>query len=261
MTTLASFHSIYRLAPGSYTEDYIMAKKQKSKKKMAKKTVAKKKASKKGAGKTKKTTTKKKITKKKATSKKATKVSKKASKKVTKKKVSKKAVKKTPPAPKVKLSPGLKIGDSVPHVDIPATDGTFNVSKFLGKNIVLYFYPKDDTPGCTLEGHDFSNNIEKFAAENTVIYGVSKDSLKSHNSFCLKYGYKHPLMSDETEKLCQIFGVIKEKNMYGRKYQGIERSTFLIDKKGTLAEIWRGVKVEGHVDAVLARVKELNTSR
>ncbi|MEX0951123.1 MAG: thioredoxin-dependent thiol peroxidase [Gammaproteobacteria bacterium] len=152
----------------------------------------------------------------------------------------------------------VKIGKAVPDFKLPATgDQTIRLSDFKGQNVVLYFYPKDSTPGCTLEGQNFRDNMRKFSNKNTVIFGVSRDSLKSHEKFKEKQCFPFDLLSDEDEKLCQLFDVIKEKNMYGKKVMGIERSTFLIDAEGILREEWRKVKVDGHVDEVLAAVKAL----
>ena len=128
----------------------------------------------------------------------------------------------------------------------------------LGSYIVMFFYPKDNTPGCTQEGLDFSNNFTKFKKLNTKIYGISRDSLKSHDSFKNKYKYKFDLISDPDEHLCNLFDVIKEKNMYGKKYMGIERSTFIINPKGVLIREWRKVKVKDHSDEVLQYIKNLN---
>ncbi|MEX2515965.1 MAG: thioredoxin-dependent thiol peroxidase [Gammaproteobacteria bacterium] len=152
----------------------------------------------------------------------------------------------------------VKIGKAVPDFKLPATgDQTIRLSELKGQNVVLYFYPKDSTPGCTLEGQNFRDNMRKFGNKNTVIFGVSRDSLKSHEKFKEKQCFPFDLLSDEDEKLCQLFDVIKEKNMYGKKVMGIERSTFLIDAEGILREEWRKVKVDGHVDEVLAAVKAL----
>lgn len=150
------------------------------------------------------------------------------------------------------------IGKKVPAFSALATgDKKIQLSDLKGKNIVIYFYPKDSTPGCTLEGQDFRDNIRKFSTRKTVILGVSKDSLASHEKFKAKQNFSFDLLSDEDEKLCQLFDVIKEKNMYGKKFMGIERSTFLIDDKGVLRKEWRKVKVKGHVDEVLEAVKAL----
>ena len=150
------------------------------------------------------------------------------------------------------------VGKKVAAFDLPATGGkTIALGDLKGKNVVLYFYPKDSTPGCTLEGQDFRDHIRKFSARNTVVLGVSRDSIKSHESFKEKQCFPFELLSDEDETLCRQFGVIKQKNMYGRKVLGIERSTFLIDEKGVLRREWRGVKVPGHVEEVLEAIKEL----
>jgi len=124
------------------------------------------------------------------------------------------------------------------------------------KKIVLYFYPKDSTPGCTLEGQDFRDNKRKFSARNTIVLGVSRDSVKSHENFKGKQSFSFDLLSDPDEKLCRQFDVIKEKNMYGRKVVGIERSTFLIDEKGLLIKEWRKVKVKSHVEEILEEIKQ-----
>ncbi len=149
----------------------------------------------------------------------------------------------------------LKIGQVVPDMELPSTDGGFSFAKHKGQTIVLFFYPKDHTPGCTLEGHDFTNHLKEFANKNTLVFGVSKDNLSSHQKFITKQNYQHHLISDENEKLCQAFGVIKEKSMYGRTYLGIERSTFIINSNGVLEHAWRGVKVDGHVKEVLGKLK------
>ncbi len=146
----------------------------------------------------------------------------------------------------------LKLKDKVPDFAATATNDTeFRLSKNIGKNIVIYFYPKDNTPGCTKEGEDFRDQFEAFSSINAIIVGVSRDSVKSHGKFICKYNFPFDLIADEDEKVCQLFDVIKEKNMYGRKYMGIERSTFLIDSNGTLIKEWRKVKVKGHVEEVL----------
>ena len=153
----------------------------------------------------------------------------------------------------------VKIGKKVTDIKLPATgDQELKVSDFKNKNIVVYFYPKDSTSGCTKEGQDFRDNIAKFKRASTVILGVSRDSIKSHENFKAKQEFPFDLLSDKEEKLCEQFDVIKEKNMYGKKVMGIERSTFLIDKEGVLQQEWRKVKVDGHVEEVLAAVKELN---
>ena len=151
-----------------------------------------------------------------------------------------------------------KIGNKVTDIKLAATGAqVIRLSDFKGKNIVLYFYPKDSTPGCTLEGQDFRDNKSKFSARNTVILGVSRDSIKSHENFKSKQSFSFDLLSDPDEKLCKQFDVIKEKNMYGKKVIGIERSTFLIDEDGILVKEWRKVKVKGHVVEVLEEIKKL----
>ena len=132
-----------------------------------------------------------------------------------------------------------------------------DLSQLKGKKVVLYFYPKDSTPGCTTEGQDFRDLYKKFAKANAVIYGLSRDSIKSHETFKEKQSFPFDLISDPTEKICKQYDVIKEKNMYGRKVIGIERSTFLIDKKGILRNEWRKVKVKEHVNDVLQILKKL----
>ena len=140
-------------------------------------------------------------------------------------------------------------------------DQTFKMTDYAGKNLVIYFYPKDSTPGCTLEGQDFRDNYSKFKRNKTVVVGVSRDSVKSHENFKEKQDFPFELLSDPDEKLCQQFDVIKEKNMYGRKVMGIERSTFLIDTKGVLRKEWRKLKVPDHVNEVLDAVRELNKNQ
>lgn len=153
----------------------------------------------------------------------------------------------------------VSLDKKVPDFTAAATsDQTVKLSQLKGKNVVLYFYPKDATPGCTVEGQDFRDNHSKFTKLNTQIFGVSRDSLKSHENFKSKQEFPFELISDEDEKLCQLFDVIKEKNMYGKISLGIERSTFLIDAQGMLRREWRKVKVEGHVAEVLAAVKEIS---
>ncbi|GJM05653.1 MAG: peroxiredoxin [marine bacterium B5-7] len=152
----------------------------------------------------------------------------------------------------------VSIGKKIPAFTLPATgDQTIKLSALKGKNIVLYFYPKDSTPGCTLEGQDFRDNIRKFSSRNTIILGVSRDKLTSHEKFKEKQSFPFDLLSDEDETLCNLFDVIKEKNMYGKKHMGIERSTFLIDEKGILRQEWRKVKVKNHVNEVLEALKTL----
>ena len=152
----------------------------------------------------------------------------------------------------------VSAGKKIPGFTLPATgDQDISLSGLKGKNVVVYFYPKDSTPGCTLEGQDFRDQIGKFRRRKTVILGISRDSIKSHENFKAKQEFPFELLSDADEKVCKLFDVIKEKNMYGRKVMGIERSTFLIDDKGVLRQEWRKLKVPGHVDEVLEAVKAL----
>jgi peroxiredoxin Q/BCP len=141
---------------------------------------------------------------------------------------------------------------------VPSSDGeTFSLSEKKGKKIVLYFYPKDSTPGCTTEGIEFNELLPQFKKLNAEVYGVSRDSLKSHDKFICKYDFKFQLLSDEDEALCQIFDVIKEKNMYGKKVMGIERSTFVIDEDQKLVGEFRKIKAEGHAAEMLKFLKTL----
>jgi peroxiredoxin Q/BCP len=150
------------------------------------------------------------------------------------------------------------VGKPVPDFSLPSTGGTaFQLSQHLGNKLVLYFYPKDNTPGCTIEGGDFRDRHKEFAKAGCEVFGVSRDSLDSHEKFKSKMKFPFELLSDADEALCKQFGVMKMKNMYGRKVRGIERSTFVIDGKGALAREWRGVRVPGHVEEVLNFVKAL----
>jgi peroxiredoxin Q/BCP len=150
------------------------------------------------------------------------------------------------------------LGKPIPAFSLEATSGqTLTQQDLQGKNTVLYFYPKDDTPGCTQEGQDFRDHIKKFMKFNAQVVGVSRDDLKSHESFKAKYAFPFELLSDPDEVLCSIFDVMKMKNMYGKQVRGVERSTFLIDDKGILRQEWRKVKVDTHVDEVLAAVEKL----
>ena len=152
----------------------------------------------------------------------------------------------------------LEIGDKAPNFDMP-TDGAGSASlaKLKGKNVVLYFYPKDDTPGCTIEAKQFGDLQKDFAKANTVVIGVSKDSVKKHDKFKEKYCLPFVLASDEETNVCEAYGTWVEKSMYGKTYMGISRDTFLIDGAGKLAQIWRKVKPEGHAAEVLAAAKAL----
>ncbi|MFV2060346.1 MAG: peroxiredoxin [Gammaproteobacteria bacterium] len=153
----------------------------------------------------------------------------------------------------------VSLGKKIPQFKIDATgDKKISLSDLKDKNIVLYFYPRDNTSGCTTEGQAFRDNIAKFKQQNTVILGVSRDSVRTHENFKEKQKFPFDLLADTEEVLCDLFDVIKMKNMYGKKVRGIERSTFLIDQHGKLAQEWRKVKVAGHVDDVLSAVKLLN---
>lgn len=136
-------------------------------------------------------------------------------------------------------------------------DNNFSNNDFIGKKLVIYFYPKDSTPGCTTQGQDFKDNFKTFKKLNTEILGVSRDSVKSHENFKLKQSFPFELLSDPEEKMCKAFDVMKMKSMYGKQYMGVDRSTFLIDEKGRVIKEWRSVKVKGHVEEVLSLVKEL----
>ncbi len=149
------------------------------------------------------------------------------------------------------------LNEKAPMFTAQATTGTLSLSDFTGKRLILYFYPKDNTSGCTTEGLDFQANYEAFKALNCEVIGVSRDSLKSHSNFCNKQGFTFPLISDPEETLCQAYDVMKLKKMYGREYMGVERSTFLIDENGTVRQEWRKVKVAGHVQEVLEALKAL----
>jgi peroxiredoxin Q/BCP len=149
-------------------------------------------------------------------------------------------------------------GEKLKNFSLPSTsDSQFQLKDFSGKNIVLYFYPKDATPGCTIESIEFSKLLTQFQKKNTEIFGISRDSIPSHEKFKIKEKIKFELLSDADEKVCKLFDVIKEKNMYGKKVMGIERSTFVIDAKGTVIKEWRKVKAEGHAEEVLNFVKDL----
>lgn len=150
----------------------------------------------------------------------------------------------------------LKPGDPAPAFDMPtAGAGRAKLSAFKGKHVVLYFYPKDDTPGCTLEALNFTEKAKQFADLGAIVVGVSRDSCAKHEKFAQKHGLSHILGSDENGEVCAAYGVWVEKSMYGRTYMGVERATFLIDPKGRLAAVWRKVKVSGHVDEVLKAIR------
>ena len=156
------------------------------------------------------------------------------------------------------MTDALKIGDKAPLFKLPRDGGAeASLADFAGRSLVLYFYPKDDTSGCTAEAIDFNRLAADFAKAGAAIVGVSPDPVKKHDKFRDKYELGFPLVSDETKTMLETYGVWVEKSMYGRKYMGVERSTFLIDGKGKIARIWRKVKVTGHADEVLAAVRAL----
>lgn len=148
--------------------------------------------------------------------------------------------------------------EAISSPELPATgDQLLSIQHFRGHPLVIYFYPRDNTPGCTQEGQDFRDRYDDFATAACAVVGVSRDSLKSHENFSAKYQFPFALIADADEELCRLFDVIKEKNMYGKKVLGIERSTFLLDAEGRIAREWRKVKVPGHVDEVLEAARAL----
>ena len=149
------------------------------------------------------------------------------------------------------------LGKPVPDFSLPSTGGAFQLSSLRGTKVVLYFYPKDNTPGCTTEGADFRDSYPAFRRANCEVFGISRDSLASHERFKEKMKFPFELLADPQEAVCKRFGVMKLKNMYGKQVRGIERSTFVIDANGVLAREWRGVKVPGHVQEVLNFAKAL----
>lgn len=155
--------------------------------------------------------------------------------------------------------PRPEIGDKAPAFDLPAfPSGRIKLSQFKGKqNVVLYFYPRDNTPGCTTEACDFRDSLGQFQSADAVVLGVSTDSVESHRKFAEKFELPFPLLADEDHALAETYGVWVEKNMYGKKSMGLQRSTFLIDKSGKVAAVWPRVKVEGHATAVAAKLAEL----
>jgi peroxiredoxin Q/BCP len=155
------------------------------------------------------------------------------------------------------LGMSVDVGDRAPDFKMPTDDGDVSLKSLKGRNIVLYFYPKDDTPGCTKEACGFQDALPNFSKIDAEIIGISKDSPTRHQNFKKKYGLKFKLASDEDGAVCESYGVWKEKKNYGRSYMGIERSTFLIDGKGVIRKVWRKVKVNGHVDEVLEVAKAL----
>jgi peroxiredoxin Q/BCP len=151
----------------------------------------------------------------------------------------------------------VEVGSQIPDFTAASTAGEISLSSLQGSKVVLYFYPKDNTPGCTTQGGDFRDAHQAFTDSDTVILGVSRDSLRSHEGFKSKQGFRFELISDADESLCTLFDVIKMKNMYGKQVRGIERSTFVIDAEGRLVREWRGVKVPGHVAQVLEFVRSI----
>jgi peroxiredoxin Q/BCP len=149
------------------------------------------------------------------------------------------------------------LGKPVPDFSLPSTGGTVQFSSHRGSKLVLYFYPKDNTPGCTTEGADFRDSYQAFRRAACEVFGISRDSLASHQRFKEKMKFPFELLADPDEAVCKRFGVMKLKNLYGKQVRGIERSTFVIDEKGVLASEWRGVKVPGHIQEVLNFVKSL----
>jgi len=152
------------------------------------------------------------------------------------------------------------VGKAIPDTEVHATGGkSLRLHDLQGKFAVLYFYPKDNTPGCTLEGQDFRDQYNQFKKLKTAVYGISRDSLASHEKFKANLKFPFDLISDEDEKLCRLFDVIREKSLYGKKYMGVDRSTFILDKDGVLRKEFRGVKVKGHVDEIIEEIKKLQT--
>lgn len=150
-------------------------------------------------------------------------------------------------------------GPTIPDFELPATGGQrFASAAFKGHPYIIYFYPKDDTPGCTIEGAAFRDLHKEFTKAGYMIFGLSRDSVKSHEKFKAKMSFPFDLLADEDETVCKLFDVIKEKNMYGKKVMGIERSTFIMDRSGAIAKEWRGVKVDGHAAEVLAAAKSMS---
>ncbi|MDX1668408.1 MAG: peroxiredoxin [Limnobacter sp.] len=153
----------------------------------------------------------------------------------------------------------VEVGQEIPDFKAIATQGEITPASLKGKNVVLYFYPKDNTPGCTTQGENFRDLYPDFQKHDCEVIGVSRDSIKSHENFINKKEFPFDLISDSDETLCNLFDVIKMKNMYGKQVRGIERSTFVFNKKGELVKEWRKVRVPGHVDAVLDFVRSLDT--
>ena len=157
-----------------------------------------------------------------------------------------------PTSPELPVAPDLQEGDPAPDFELPITGGgTLRLSENRGNNVILYFYPKDDTPGCTTEACNFRDNLDLLNETGALVYGISPDTVKSHDKFINKFDLNFPLLADEGAAVAKLYGVWKEKNMYGRKYMGIERTTFLIDSEGNISKIWRKVKPAGHAEAIL----------
>lgn len=154
--------------------------------------------------------------------------------------------------------PVPQVGRKAPAFTLPSPQGKVSLKDQLGKNVVLYFYPRDNTPGCTTEACDFRDQSPKFADANTVVFGISTDPVASHEKFAAKFNLPFTLLSDEDHAVSEKYGVWVEKNMYGKKSMGIKRSTFLIDKEGKIAAVWPGVKVAGHVSEVAEKLAELD---
>jgi thioredoxin-dependent peroxiredoxin len=206
--------------------------------------------------KAKKTKTKSKAKSKVKAKKSSTKAKRAAKPKASKRKASKPKVKAGPPK-SASAAATMTTPSMLPDLDVQTTAGQLRLGSLRGKNVVLYFYPKDDTPGCTTEGCDIRDHYSEFQQLNTVALGVSRDDLDSHGKFKAKYNFPFELVSDPDEKLCKAFGVIGEKQNYGKTYMGIIRSTFVFDKDGKLRKEWRNVSVPGHIDQILGELKAI----
>lgn len=199
------------------------------------------------------------MTKKSTVKKKSVSSQNKASKKTTKKLSAKKPTTKKKPEPASKTM-ALKVGQKAPPITLLNEEGNkVSLSDFKGKRVVLYFYPKDDTPGCTIEACAFRDGIGEIEETGAVVLGVSPDSVESHRKFSQKYELNFPLLSDTEKKAVQSYGVWKEKSLYGRKYMGVERTTFIIDEQGKISEIFPKVKVDGHLEEVLGELDLMST--